>query len=230
LIWAIWSPLEAFGAVLLVIAAVLATRRGRLSRDAADGLLLGVGVIVCAAMAAFVGSEFDFDGTVRFTAVGAAAIAAAGALGLLTRRAPEVGWPRLSRVLTAAGVVLALSPLVMNMAYWENSGLLEEWGGAFYIEVLVAGAVAVVAMLWLLRLPRARLRAGGALIAVGALLALHLTAHMVQIVKWEGSVDALRFGGFFGVAGGLLLVAAGISVLRGDRRAEVPAADGIPAS
>ena len=63
-IWFVWSPIEAFGAAFLVALAVLASRRGRLAREAADGFLLGVGVIACAAMAAFVASEFEFAGTV----------------------------------------------------------------------------------------------------------------------------------------------------------------------
>lgn len=228
-IWAIWSPLEAFGAALLVALVVLASRRGRLSREAADGLLLGVGLIVAAAMAAFVGSVFDFDGMVVLTAVGAAAIAAAGVLGLLTRRAPEVDWPRRARVVAAAGVVLGFSPLVVNVAEWGSSGLLEKWGGAFYIEALAAGAVAGLALLGLIRAPRARLPAGGALIAVGFLLALHYVGLMVQIGKWEGA-DALRLGGPLGVAGGLLLIAAGISVLGGQDRTEAPATTSIPAT
>ena len=229
LIWAIWSPLEAFGAALLVVLTVFATRRGRLGRDAADGLLFGVGVLVFAAMAAFVGSDFDFDGTARFTWVGAVAIAAAGALGLLTRRAPEVGWPRRGRVVAAAGVVLGFSPLLVNVAQWDSSGLLEKWGGAFYLEVLAAGAVVALALLGLLRAPRARLRAGGALIAVGALLALHYVGLMIQIAKWEGA-DAVRLGGALGVAGGVLLIAAGFGVLRAERPAEAPAATSIAAT
>jgi hypothetical protein len=220
-IWAIWSPIEAFGAALLVSLAVLASRRGWLAREAADGLLLGVGVIVFAAMAAFVGSVFDFAGTVVVTAAGGSAIAAAGALGLLTRRAPEVDRPRRAGVLVAAGAALGFSPLVVNVAFWEKSGLLEDWGGSYYTEVLVAVTAAVLALLVLIRAPRARLRAGGALIAVGVLLALHLVGLMIQVAKWEGA-DALRLGGPLGVAGGLLLVVAGISVLRAERPADVP--------
>jgi hypothetical protein len=229
LIWAIWSPLEAFGAALLVAVAVLASRRGRLGRDGADGLLLAVGIVVFASMAAFVGSEFDFDGTARFTWVGAVAIAAAGALGLLTRRAPEADWTRRGRILASAGLLLALAPLLVNVAEWGSSGLLESWGGAFYLEVLVAGAVAAVAILALLRAPRARLRAGGALVAVGVLLTFHYVGQLFQLAKWEG-VDAIRIGGPLGIVGALLLVAAGSSVLRGTRTAAAPATAGVPAT
>ena len=203
-IWFVWSPIEAFGAAFLVALAVLASRRGRLAREAADGFLLGVGVIACAAMAAFVASEFEFAGTVVVTAAGAAAIAAAGALGLLTRRAPEVLRPAGPACLSPR-VLLGFSPLVVNVASWSKTGLLEDWAGSYAIEVLVAVAAAVVAFVLLIRAPRARVRAGGALIAVGTLLVLHLVGLMFQIAKWEG-VDALRLGGPLGIAGGLLLV------------------------
>ena len=105
----------------------------------------------------------------------------------------------------------------MNVASWSKTGLLEE-AGYYAIEVLVAVAAAVVAYVLLIRAPRARVRAGGALIAVGTLLVLHLVGLMIHIAKWE-EVDALRLGGPLGVAGGLLLVVAGISVLRAERPA-----------
>ena len=228
-IWAIWSPLEAFGAALLVAAAVLASRRGKLGRDAVDGFVLAVGVIAFSAMAAFVGADFDFDGTARFTMVGSAAIAAAGALGLLTRRAPEVDWTRRARVVVSVGFLLGVSPLLVNMGDWEDSGLLESWGGAFYLEVLVAGAVAAVAIFALLRAPRERLRAGGALLAVGVLLTFHYIGLLIQIAKWQ-SADSIGLGGPIGIAGGLLLIAAGISVVRAGRPAEAPAAASVPAT
>ena len=220
-IWYLWSPLEAFGAALLVAVAVLKSRRGGLARESADGVLLGVGLIVAAAMVAFVGSTFDFDGTAAVTAAGAAAIAAAGVLGVLTRRAPEVELRRRTGRIAAAGAALGLLPLVVNLAEWSDSGLLEDWGGSFYIEVLVAEAAAVVALLLLIRAPRARLHAGGALIALGALLALHYVGVMIQIAKYEGG-DSLRLGGPLGVAGALVLLAAGISVLRFERRTRRP--------
>jgi caspase domain-containing protein len=228
-IWAIWSPLEAFGVAVLVALAVLAGRRGKLSRDAVDGFVLAVGVMVFAAMAAFVGTVWDFDGTARFTMVGSAAIAAAGVLGLLTRRAPEVGWTRRARVVVSAGFLLGLSPLLVNMAEWGDSGLLETWGGAYYLEVLVAGGVAAVAILALLRAPRARLRAGGALVAVGLLLTFHYVGLLIQIGDWEGA-DSIRLGGPIGILGAVLLVAAGVGVLRGERPADAPVTTGLPAT
>ena len=227
-IWAIWSPLEAFGAALLVAAAVLGSRRGRLGRDGVDGFVFVVGLLAFVAMAAFVRADFEFAGTARFTMVGAAAIAAAGALGLLTHRAPEVAWTRSARVLASAGVVLGLSPLLVNLGDWSSSGLLESWGGAYYLEVLVAGAVTGVAMFGLLRAPRERLRAAGALVAVGLLLTFHYVGLLIQIGKWEGA-DSIRLGGPLGIVGGLLLIAGGVSVLRA-RRSAAPAVTSVPAT
>jgi hypothetical protein len=221
-IWAIWSPLEALGAALLVAFAVLASRRGRLARESADGVLLGVGLIVLVAMIAFVWSVFEFDGAAALTGGGAVVIAAAGALGVLTRRAPEIEWPRQARVSAIAGAALAASPLVVNVAEWSSSGLLEEWPRSYYLEALAGAAAAILSLLVLLRVPRARLPVAGGLVAVGLLLSLHYVGLMIQIAKYEG-VDALRFGGALGVAGGLVLVRAGMLVLRDKYRAEAPA-------
>jgi hypothetical protein len=221
-IWYLWSPLEAFGAALLVAVVVFRSRRGGLARESADGLLLGVSVIVFAAMVAFVGSAFDFDGTVAVTGVGAAAIATAGILGVLTRRAPEVGLPRRATRFGAAGAALGLSPLVVNLGDWDSSALLDGWPGSYSIEVLVAGAAAIVAVVVMVRTPRARLHTAGALIAVGALLAVHYVGFMIQFAKHEG-VDSLRLGGVLGVAGGLVLLAAGIRVVRAESRSGAPA-------
>ena len=94
--------------------------------------------------------------------------------------------------------------------------MLEGWGGSFYIEVLAAGAAAAVAVLLLIRAPRARLHAGGALIALGALLALHYVGVMIQIAKYSGG-GSLRIGGALGVAGAL------VAALSGHQRAAVRA-------
>jgi hypothetical protein len=227
-IWAAWSPADALGTVLLVVAAVLATRRGRLPYEAADGLLLAVGLIVLAAMIVLVRAvDFEFGGMALLTALGAVAIGAAGALGVLTRRGREVGSSRRATWLAAAGAALVLSPLFVTVA-GDWSLLDEGWGGPYYGEVLVAGLLAVVALLLLIRVPRARLHAAGGLIAIGLLMALHFVGFMIQIAHYSGA-DVLRFGGPLGVLGGLLLLAAGATVLVAERSAEsLPAQATVP--
>ena len=106
--------------------------------------------------------------------------------------------------------------------------MLESWGGAYYLEVLVAGVVTSIAMFGLLRAPRERLRAAGALVAVGLLLTFHYVGLLIQIGKWEGA-DSIRLGGPLGVVGGLLLIAGGVSVLRA-RRSAAPAVTSVPAT
>jgi hypothetical protein len=219
-IWALWSPLEAFGAALLVAGAVGASRRGRLRREPVDGLLLGVGVVLLAAAIAFVGSSFEVGGAAFLTGLGALAVLSAGALGLLTRQAPEAPLPRRSLTIAGVGAALGLSPLVVNVEPWE-SALLEGWGRPFYLEVLVAGAAAAVAVGALVRNPRTRLQAAGAVVGIGVLLALHLISRLV-FVGTDERVQDIRLGAPLGIAGGLLLVVAGAKILRGERPAEAP--------
>lgn len=220
-IWALWSPLEAFGAGLLVAGSMWARRRGRLRREAVDGLLLGVGVVVLAATIGFVGSWFELGDAAVFTGLGALAVGSAGALGLLTRQAPEVPLPGRSLTIAGTGTALGLAPLVVNVQPWE-SALLEGWGRPFYLEVLVAGAAAALAFGALVRTPRARLQAAGALVGIGVLLALHLAGLIVHVAS-DGRAQDIRLGAPLGIAGGLLLVVAGRKILRGERLAEVPA-------
>jgi Caspase domain len=227
--WALWSPLEAFGAALLVVAAVLAKRRGWVTRVAADGLLVGVGAVACAAMLALVASWYELAGLVQATGFGALAIVAAGALGILTRRAPEIGLPRLAVAAGGAGAVLGFSPLVVDMAVWEDSALLQDWDGAFAVEVALAGGAAIVVLAVLLGAPRLRIPAGGALIGIGAMLALHVGGIAVQLVKEDGAKGPAP-GCALGVAGGLLMVLAGAGVLRAGRREAATTAPGLPAT
>jgi hypothetical protein len=228
-IWAVWSPIEALGAVLLVVVAVVRSRRGGLARETADGIFLGVGVVVLAAMVGFVASPLELGVASGLTALGAAAIGAAGALGLLTRRGPEIALPGRTWAIVTAGAVLSLAPLVVSIYATAKTGLLN-WDSGYYIAVLGAAAAGILAVVTLLRAPRARLLAAGALMAVGVLLALHLVGLMVQVVKWI-DVATIRFGAPLGALGGVLLLTAGLRVVRAERRpAEVPAAAGIPAT
>lgn len=226
-IWAVWSPVEAFGLAVLVGSAVLAITRGRLGREGIEGMFLGVAVVVCAGASSFA-TAYKAEGGFRLTMLGAAVLAGAGLLGLVTRRASDVALPRRAIMLAAAGVLLGLSPLAVNLADWESSLLDFKWR-PIYLEVLAVGIVAAAAWLVLLRVPRARLHAAGFLVAAGVGLGLHVLGVLVQIAHDDG-FGKLRLGGPLGIAGGLLLVAAGASVLRAQPRAEAPAALGVPAT
>jgi hypothetical protein len=232
-IWLIWPPVEAFGVALLIGGAIVARRRGRLGQEGVDGLLLAVGLVVCSAMVAFAGSPLEVraTGTAIFTALGAVSIAMSGALGILTRRGREAGLPRRIVGISAAGVLLALAPLVVNFGNWNSAllidGIAHDYGLPNYIEVLVAGTLAIFTVLALAGAPRARLHTGGALVGIGTVLLLHLIGIAVHI-SYFTSVGDLRWGGALGIAGGLLLVAAGAMVLQADRPAETPAAVGMP--
>jgi hypothetical protein len=231
-LWLLWSPLEAFGAAMVVVSAVFASRSGRLGREAADGLLLAVGAVVAAAMFAFVWSGFELAGTAELTGLGAVAVAGAGALGALTRRAPGAGLPRHIVPTVAGAALLILAPLVIGVARWEGWTRLDpidRWTRDSYLELPVAGGVALLAVLAATRFPRTRLHAGGVLVGIGALVSLHVIAIAIHIA-WTGDsqsepagIRALRPGVPLGLAGGLLLVWAGVRVLRAERRAESPA-------
>lgn len=226
-IWAVWSPIEAFGLAVLVGSAVLASNRGRLGREGIEGVFLGTAVVGCAGALSFV-TAFDAEGGFLLMVLGAAALAGAGLLGLVTRRASEVALARRAIVLAAAGVLLGLAPLFVNLADWESSLLDFKWR-PMYVEMLVVGIVAAAAWLVLLRVPRARLHAAGLLVAAGVGLGLHVLGVLVQIGHDDG-LGKLRLGGPLGIAGGLLLLAAGASVLRAQPRAGAPAALGVPAT
>ncbi|MDQ4029532.1 MAG: hypothetical protein M3168_00660, partial [Actinomycetota bacterium] len=185
-----------------------------------------VGLITSVAMLAFVSSSLEVAGAAVLTALGAAAVVGAASLGVLTRRSPDAALPRRATAAAAAGAALGFSPLVVNLASWD-SALLEGWGAPFYLEVLLAGMAAVLALLMAIRFPRARLHAAGALIGIGALLALHLVGVLVEIGYGDGFRE-LRFGGALGIAGGLVLAAAGVGVLRAGRPIEAPASSSVP--
>jgi hypothetical protein len=89
--------------------------------------------------------------------------------------------------------------------------------------VLLGGVAGALALLCLVRMPRARLYASGALVGIGTLLALHLAGVLVEIGKDDG-VRNLRYGGALGIAGGVLLIAAGTRVIRAGQPADSPAA------
>jgi hypothetical protein len=225
-VWAVWSPAEAFGLALLVGSAVLASRSGRLGREGAEGIFLGAGVVAAAGALAFV-IAYEAGAGFVLTVLAALALLGAGLLGLATRRAREAALPRRVAGIAAAGVILGLSPLVVNLGDWESSLLEFKWR-PMYVEVLAVGLVAAAACFALVFAPRVRLHAAGLLVALGIGLALHVVGVLVQLGHDDG-VGKVRYGGPLGIAGGLLLVAAGASVLRAGRAEQAPTASAVPA-
>ena len=216
-IWAIWSPVEAFGLAALVVAAVALARRGRVRREVAEGIYLGAGGAAVAGAVAFAGPYELIGGGFFLTFLGGLCLLAAGALGLITHRAADVALPRRTGVLAGTGVLLGLSPLIVNVEAETNTSLIGFYELAFYLEVLLVGLAAAGAALALVLAPRVRLHAAGALIALGFALAAHMLGVLVHFGHEDG-VRYLRFGGPLGLVGGLLLVAAGVTLLRGDRK------------
>jgi hypothetical protein len=234
-IWLCWTPVDAYGAALLAAGAVLARRRGRAGREAVDGLLVAVGLLALAGALALGSSpaETKLLGAVGVTAIGALVVGSSGALGVLTRRAREIAVARGTFALGVAGALLGLAPLTVRVGDWQNSHLL---GGIssiaefpVAIEVIVAGVVAAAALLALAAAPRMRLHAAGALVGTGTLLALHMVGPVVHIVYWVNA-SALGWGGPLGIAGGVLLVTAGLRVLAAARERAPEAAPTLAAS
>jgi hypothetical protein len=221
-VWAIRSPLEVAGAVVLVGGALLAAARGRMRREAAEGVYVGVGAASLAAAIPFANLYDVQRGGTLLTVLGGLSLVLAGLAGIAARRAAEVGLPRHSGILAAAGVLLGLAPLVVNFATWDSSLLAFE-GWAFPAEVLLVGLVATGASIVLVRVPRLRLHAAGMLVGLGVVLALHVAGVIVQLAHDDG-VGEIRLGGPLGIVGGGLLVATGLGVLRAGREPEAPTA------
>ena len=177
--------------------------------------------------------RFDGLGTAVVTTFGALAIVASGALGVLTRRASEAALSQRAAVVAGAGAVMVLAAVFVKFGDWSTSALADGISDAralpVFLEVASAGLLALGLLIVLVRAPRFRLHAGGALVGLGALVALHAAGVIVHIVKWEGA-DALGWGGVVGILGGLLLVGSGARVVLAGRPAEAPAAPGVPAT
>ena len=226
-VWYLWSPPESIAVIALAVGIPLARRRGWLGHGPADAALVAVGGIALGATVGFV-AYYGFNSSPRLTTLGALAILGAGLSGLVTRRGRETPLTRRTATVAAVGVALTAAPLAVNVGNFNSSLLNEWWGGfAFAVDALVAVLGALAALLVLIGAPRERRRAAGALIAIGLLLALHLTGLLIEFGHDEGFSN-IRVGAPLGIVGALLLIVAGARVLRSPRPA--PAAVAVPAA
>jgi hypothetical protein len=223
-VWAIRSPLEVAGSAALAGLALLGASRGRIGREAAEGAYVGVGAASIAATVPFANLYDVQRGGTLLTGLGGLCLVLAGLAGLAARRAPAAGLPRHTGVVVAAGVLLGLAPLVVNVAEWDDSSLFALFDGwAYAAEVLLLALVAAGTSVVLVRLPRLRLHAAGTLVGLGTILALHLVGIIVELAHEDGMLK-VGLGAPLGIVGGILLVVAGARVLRAEREPEAPTA------
>jgi hypothetical protein len=225
-VWFVWSPIEAFGVALLVVAVVLSPiLLPVVARAAVNGMLIGVGLLTVVASLALL-SVYDIGAAFLLTSLGGLAILGAGVLGTATDRPfPRFNEspPRWTVLAAGVGAALLLMSLFLDMASPTSAtgitdddllGQLSAKGYAFWVELAFAAGLAVVAGALVYRSPPIRLVAGGFLIAVGLQAALHLSGLLFQLGKFDRNVEhAWRFGGAAGLLGCLLVLAAGSGVV-----------------
>ena len=214
-VFAVLSPFEAVGVGLgtWVVAQLLTARR--ISTSEAAGALVGFGgltLIASIALLRFTINRLDALSVVLAIIVflGAAATLAAG-IGCL-RTAPR-GGPISSvdpsvLILGLAGAGLAA--VAMFTKYDGFSSLWSELAEGESAEFVFEPAVLVVAILLGLGLLGGQPRlAAGLLLAVGTTTSLHYLGVLVAAWRAIGEVGDIKSAAFFGVLGGLLVVAAG---------------------
>ena len=192
----------------MVAALAVALVLSRIRASLAAGLLLGFGLLSAAGS---LGLRNFFSETLSdsFVPLGALAILPAGLLCAWLPDDDRGG--RLDRVvmwLAAAGAVLCLVTVFpLSRAY--DGGDFE-----YAVELYVAGAAIVVAVLVLARFSRP-VFAAGIMLSLGAQTALHSIA-LIRIQPTAGH-SGLLISGICAALGAALIVAAGLSVLRAER-------------
>jgi hypothetical protein len=197
--------------------------------EAVIGVLIGIGLVSLAGSLALF-TMYDFGTALLLTVFGALIILSVGVAGVATSRlgGSDVSL-RWESLVGGVGALLLFVSLFLDIAAPTSSadsdlefahGSLSDMGYAYWLELAVVAALGLVAAALAHRLPRARLLAGGLLVACGIQAALHLSGLLFQLWRLDaGSYDehAWRFGGVVGVLGCALLLAAGIGVLRAGR-------------
>ena len=215
-VFAVLSPIEALGVAFSLW--VLTTARHSLSFVA--GALIGLGVLTSVAALGLLRFTLErLDGLSTLLAIvvllGAGAAVAAG-LGCL-RAAPAEPARALNPgplVLGLAGAALIAVALFVNYDGFSSLWLeLQEGVSAeFFFEPAVAAGGALAGLVLLGSRPRF---AGGMLTAVGLAATLHFIGLIVAAARAIGEVGDTGAGGFIGVLGGLLILAAGVLANRG---------------
>jgi hypothetical protein len=209
--FAVLSPFELLGVAALVWVAA----SGQLTAEVAGGVLVGCGALALAGAIGLLKFTSQRLGAIEVllavvVAVAAAVILAAGVRCLhATPRGPAAtGADPGPLVLGLAGIGLAVVALIVD--YDGFSSLLDELkegeSAEFFFGPAVGAAAALAGLLMLAARPRF---AAGLLVAVGTALTLHYLGLLVAAWRAIGEVGDVRSAAYFGIVGGLLILAAG---------------------
>ena len=210
-VFAVLSPFELVGVAGLVWIAA----SGSLSAEVAGGVLVGCGAVALAGAIGLLkfttqrlGAVGVLLAVVVFLAAGAILVAGIRSLRSTARGPAAAGADPGPLVLGLAGVGLAVVALIVD--YDGFSSLLDELKESDSAEFFFAPAVGAAAALAGLLLLAARPRfAAGLLLAVGTALTLHYLGLLVAAWRAIGEVGDVRSASYFGIVGGLLILAAG---------------------
>jgi hypothetical protein len=229
-LFAVLSPFEAGGMALATWWVARALNRGRISASFAAGVLIAFGALTSVASLALIKfslERLDAPATVLVAVVlaGAVAILVAGLTCMRSASASVEVTPADPGTLILGLGGVALSLVAMFVAYDGASSLWSEVGevdsAEFAFEPLVAVAVMLAGLISLGTRPRF---ACALLLAAGAAGALHFLGVIIAAWRAIGEVGEIRPGGFIGLVGGLLIVAAGAATYRATKAAQLPTA------
>jgi hypothetical protein len=215
-VFAVLSPIEAGGVALAVVGVAWALLANRLDVAVGSGLLAGFATLTSVGAVALLSFAVRRHGTAEVFAsvlvlLGALAIVAAAALATRLVR-PNGAGGRAPVALALGAVGAALSFVSLNLDYDGFSSLYDELvegeSAEFFFTPAVAIAAVVAGLVMLASLMRPRI-AAGLLLAVGTQSALHYVGLTVAAALAVGERGEVRSGGFVGLVGALLVVAAG---------------------